>query len=208
LNKDNYFSIEEPAEGLYVEKGSKFFSYIFPFSVIDELSLYINDLKIQHPKARHFCYAYRIGLNGDLYKSNDDGEPSGSAGKPIMNVLLSNQLSDVLLVVVRYFGGTLLGVPGLIKAYKAAADEAIISSKIIEITIEISLEIKFDVARTNQVMMLLKQFGIHKFTQAYAEKSIINCKIRKGIKEEIGTAFQTLWDVELLFEDDFLGTGS
>jgi uncharacterized YigZ family protein len=208
LSKDSYLSIEFPAEGLSVEKGSKFISYSFPFQEISDLGSIIDSLKLKHLKARHFCYAYRIGLNGEVFKSNDDGEPSGSAGKPILNALLSSQLSDVLIVVVRYFGGTLLGMPGLIKAYKAAADEAIFSSKIIKITVEISFEITFDVARTNQVMMLLKQFGIHKFTQAYTEKSIINGKIRRGLKAEIMIAFQPLWDVELVFEDDFLGTGS
>jgi uncharacterized YigZ family protein len=208
LSKDTYLSIQKPAEGLFQDKGSKFISYAFPFYGIATLGTIINTLKAQHPKARHFCYAYRIGLEGDIFKSNDDGEPSGSAGKPILNVLLSKQLSDMLVVVVRYFGGTLLGVPGLIRAYKSATEEVVLASEIIEITIEISLRIEFEVARTNQVMLILKQIEIKNFKQTYEEKCIITCTIRKGLKAEILVAFQSLWDVELLFEDDFLGIGS
>ncbi len=176
-------------------------AFAYPFKDADLLSENINLLKKQHPKARHFCYAYRIGLDGEVFKSSDDGEPAGSAGKPILNTLLSHDVSDILIVVIRYFGGTLLGVPGLIKAYKTAAEEAVSAANIIKITKEIDLEIHFAAHRTNQVMLLLKQFGIEKFNLSYTHLSVLQCKIALSLKPAIKMAFQELWDVELVFVD-------
>ena len=207
--KDSYTSIDSTAESLFVDKGSKFLAFGFPFKDIETLSGLIANLKGQHPKARHFCYGYRVGMIGDIFKSSDDGEPAGSAGKPILNTLISHDISDVLVVVVRYFGGTLLGVPGLIKAYKTATEEVINAANCIIITKEIGLEIQFNAGRTNQVMMLLKQFKIEKFQLEYTHLSVLKCNIALGLRPEIENAFQELWDVELVFvDDDFLGTGS
>ena len=120
LFEDTYQTIEFPAEGIFRDKGSKFIAYAYPFKDEANLKDIIADLKSQHPKARHHCYAYRLSPDRSVFRVNDDGEPSGTAGRPILNVLLSMDVTNILVVVVRYFGGTLLGVPGLINAYKTA----------------------------------------------------------------------------------------
>ncbi len=207
--KDSYFSIKEPAESLFVDKGSKFLAFAYPFKDISGLSDILSNLKQQHPKARHFCYAYRLGILGEVFKSTDDGEPAGTAGKPILNCLLSQDVSDVLIVVVRYFGGTLLGVPGLIRAYKTAAEDVLQAANKTLITKQIELEIRFEANRTNQVMLILKQFKIDNFTLSYTHLSMLSCALPLGQRTEVENAFQELWDVELVFDDaGFLGTGS
>ncbi len=122
---DNYQSIDSPSKGEFRDKGSKFIGYAYPIGSIDEVQIEISELRRIHPKARHFCYAYRLGVRGELFRINDDGEPSGSAGLPIYHEILRHGFSGVLVVVVRYFGGTKLGIPGLIQAYRAAAHEAL-----------------------------------------------------------------------------------
>ncbi|MES2797811.1 MAG: YigZ family protein, partial [Bacteroidota bacterium] len=117
--EDSFFTISKKAEGEFKDKGSRFIAIAYPFDNIDLLKTYLIETKTIHPKARHFCYAYKIGMDSENSRSNDDGEPSGSAGKPILNAILSKNLSNILIIVVRYFGGTLLGVPGLINAYKS-----------------------------------------------------------------------------------------
>jgi uncharacterized YigZ family protein len=132
LFEDTYRTINRPSEGIFRDKGSKFIAYAYPFKSEEHLKELINDLKNQHPKARHYCYAYRLSTDRAVYRINDDGEPSGTAGRPMLNTLLSKDLTNILMVVVRYFGGTLLGVPGLINAYKSAAEDAIQQAIIIQ----------------------------------------------------------------------------
>src|ERR1700751_109849 len=128
---DTYLTIEKSAEGLFKDKGSKFFAYAFPIQSEEEIKQHIIDLKKQHHGARHWCYALRLGADKKLFRANDDGEPSGTAGKPILNQIISADLTDILVVVVRYFGGTLLGTSGLIAAYKNATLIALQNSNII-----------------------------------------------------------------------------
>ena len=132
LFEDTYRTIEKSAEGIFRDKGSKFISYAYPFTTEDQLKEIIADLKTLHPKARHHCWAYRIGPDRTVYRLNDDGEPSGTAGRPILNVLLSMDVTNVIVIVVRYFGGTLLGVPGFNNAYKSATQDALTHAEIIE----------------------------------------------------------------------------
>ena len=122
---DEFKTPKAPSEGLFKDKGSKFFGYIFPIKNENEVKAHLENLKSLHPKARHHCFAYKLGIDENNFRANDDGEPSGTAGKPILNTLHSFELTDALAVVVRYFGGTLLGVPGLINAYKEATKEGL-----------------------------------------------------------------------------------
>ncbi|MBD3749475.1 MAG: YigZ family protein [Sphingobacteriales bacterium] len=157
LFEDKYQTIKTPTEGIFRDKGSKFIAYAYPFHQEEKLKEIIADLKNQHPKARHWCYAYRLTPNRSVFRVNDDGEPSGTAGRPILNVLLSQDLTNILVVVVRYFGGTLLGVPGLIHAYKSATEEALTQAEIIEKRVQDIYQIYFDYAQMNDVMSLIKE---------------------------------------------------
>jgi len=135
LFEDQYKTINEVSEGTFRDKGSKFVAYSYPFTDENKLKDILSDINSMHPKARHHCYAYRLGMDRSVFRINDDNEPAGSAGRPILNTLLSNDLTNILVIVVRYFGGTLLGIPGLINAYKAATQESINNAEIIEMNL-------------------------------------------------------------------------
>lgn len=152
-----YRTIAAPASGDFRDRGSKFFAYAYPVSTATEIKEKLQALKKEHPKAVHYCYAYRLGTDGTQYRANDDGEPSGSAGKPIMGQIDSMGLTNVLVVVVRYFGGTLLGVPGLIHAYKTATAQALNNVPKTEKWIEDLYYITFDYPAMGEVLYLLKQ---------------------------------------------------
>ncbi len=151
-----YFTIETPATGYFKDKGSKFYAFCYPFEDSDMLKEVIESLKKEHHNARHFCYAYRIKSNEIEERANDDGEPSHSAGTPILGQLQSNELENVLAVVVRYFGGTKLGIPGLINAYKSATIAAIEEANIVKKEVESLLKLNFDYAEMNNVMRIIK----------------------------------------------------
>jgi len=153
----SYFTLRESAEGLYKDKGSKFIAYSFPVKDVEEIKEIIALLKIDHPKARHVCYAYRLGNTPEEARSNDDGEPSGSAGKPILNTIISNNLYYTLVAVVRYFGGTLLGVPGLIHAYKEASLDALQEENIFLKEPEKQLIVEIAYAELNDFMKIIKK---------------------------------------------------
>ncbi len=154
--KDTYKTIAAPATGLYKDKGSKFLSYAFPIDSETEIKQHVRQLKKEYFDARHHCYAYRIGLNGEQWRANDDGEPSSTGGKPILGQLLSQELTNILVVVVRYFGGIELGVPGLIKAYRSATVEALANAQIVEKIAKEIVTIKFPYLEMNNVMKRLK----------------------------------------------------
>jgi uncharacterized YigZ family protein len=156
LFNDSYLTINSPSQGLFKDKGSKFLAYAYPFDDETALKEIINNLKLEHPKANHFCFAYRLGLDQTAFRVNDDGEPSGTAGRPILNTLLSKELTNILVVVVRYFGGTLLGVSGLINAYKKATEQVISESEIVSDTVKDYYQIKFEYLEMNDVMKIIK----------------------------------------------------
>jgi len=156
LFNDSYLTINSSFQGLFKDKGSKFLAYAYPFDDETALKEIINNLKLEHPKANHFCFAYRLGLDQTAFRVNDDGEPSGTAGRPILNTLLSKELTNILVVVVRYFGGTLLGVPGLINAYKKATEQVISESEIVSDTVKDYYQIKFEYLEMNDVMKIIK----------------------------------------------------
>ncbi len=179
LFDDTYLTIDEPAEGIFRDKGSKFIAYAYPFTQEDKLKDIIADLKTLHPKARHHCWAYRLSPDRTVFRLNDDGEPSGTAGRPILNVLLSRDITNVLVVVVRYFGGTLLGVPGLINAYKTATIAALDMAEIHQKTVNDIYRISFGYLQMNDVMRLVKEENLTILKQDFDNSCVLDVEVRK-----------------------------
>ncbi|MDZ7898663.1 MAG: YigZ family protein [Arcicella sp.] len=182
---DTYKTIKSPSEGLFKDKGSKFLAFVYPFENENELKKYLEPLRKEHFKAVHFCYAYRLGMDKTHFRINDDGEPSGSAGRPILNVLLSKEITNVLVVVVRYWGGTLLGVPGLINAYKSATEEAILSVEIIEKTVNEVYRITFAYVQMNDVMKVVKDFDLKIRNQQFDNQCVMEIEFRQSIAPQV-----------------------
>lgn len=157
---DTYKTIGAPAEGLYKEKGSRFIAYAFPVSNEQHIKEITTRIKKEHHSARHHCFAWRIGSDHQLFRVNDDGEPSGTAGRPIFGQIQQHELTDILVVVVRYFGGILLGTSGLINAYKQAASDVLTKAGSVEKIIENTIEVKFEYLAMNDFMTLLKEFQL------------------------------------------------
>lgn len=180
LFDDTYKTIQQPAEGTFKDKGSKFIAFAYPLSSEAEVKPLLMKLRAEHTKANHFCYAYRLTPDRNIYRVNDDGEPSGTAGRPILNALLSADLTNILIVVVRYFGGTLLGVPGLINAYRSAAAESLILSEITEKTVNDTYEMKFGYLSVNEVMRLIKEEQLTILEQQFDNECRIRFEVRKS----------------------------
>jgi len=159
MTPNYYHTIEKPSIAEFKDRGSKFIAYAFPVADVNEFKEKLSGVKKEHPKATHHCFAYRIGSDGINYRVSDDGEPSGTAGRPILGQIDSKQLINILIIVVRYFGGTLLGVPGLINAYKTAAVLALQTTPIVQKAIEVNYQIRIDYTRMNEVMMLVKKYN-------------------------------------------------
>ena len=202
LFDDTYRTIAEPAEGVFRDRGSKFLGYAYPIKSEQEIKELIAHLRAEHSKARHFCWAFRLTPDRSVFRLNDDGEPSGTAGRPILNSLLSTDLTNILIVVVRYFGGTLLGVPGLINAYKSAAQDAIDASKIIEKTINDRYSLQFDYLRLNEVMKIVKDENLDISDQLFDNDCSMSVSIRKA---QLNQVIHKLEKVEGLVLT-FLGT--
>jgi len=179
LFDDTYRTIEKPVEGIFRDRGSKFLAYAFPITGDSEIKAILAQLKNEHPKANHHCWAMRLGIDRSVFRINDDGEPSGTAGRPILNTLLSKDITNVLVVVVRYFGGTLLGVPGLINAYKTATEEALKAAVIIEKTVNDIYKIEFDYLLMNDVMRIIKEDNLIVLNQSFDTNCSIEISIRK-----------------------------
>mgnify|MGYP001252831468 CR=1 FL=1 len=185
LFDDTYRTIAAPAEGVFKDKGSKFIAYAFPLRTEQEAKDRVAAVRAEHPKARHHCWAYRLTPDRSVYRINDDGEPSGTAGRPILNVLLGADLTNVLVVVVRYFGGTLLGVPGLINAYKTATQEAVAVATIIEQTVNDGYGIHVDYERLNDVMRIIKEEELIVREQQYDTRCYLIVEIRQRQVERV-----------------------
>lgn len=151
-----FYTIEKPSSAEFRDRGSKFIAYAFPIVTTDEFRERLNEIKKEHPKATHHCFAYRLGNDGNNFRVSDDGEPSGSAGRPILGQIDSKKLTDVLVIVVRYFGGTLLGVPGLINAYRSAASMALQLTPVITKAVTSRYVLQFDYTQMNEVMAVVK----------------------------------------------------
>ena len=180
MSEETYKTILVGSEGIFRDKGSKFIAYARPFSSEEDLKDVLQEIKAEHPKARHHCWAYRLTPDRTVFRANDDGEPSGSAGRPILNVLLSFDVTNIIVVVVRYFGGTLLGVPGLINAYKTASQEALAAAEIIEKTSDEVYSISFDYLQMNDVMRTIKEHSLDILEQEFDNRCLIKLAIPKA----------------------------
>ena len=190
---DIYKTIKKSSpEVIFKDRGSKFLGYAFPIDSEEEVAPIIAVLKEKHHKARHWCYAWRLGVGNDRFRVNDDGEPNNSAGQPIYGQILSFELTNILIVVVRYFGGTKLGVGGLINAYKTAAKYALEESEIIKKTIDEHFELKFDYINMNKVMRLIKEKKINLLKQEMQMDCKFKISIRKKEGDKIKKAFEDL----------------
>lgn len=183
--KGFYNTIAQISTAEFKDRGSKFLAFAFPIETVDDFKKQLQILKKEHPKAVHHCFAYRIGTDGNNFRSSDDGEPSGTAGKPILGQIDSKDLTNVAVIVVRYWGGTLLGVPGLINAYKMAASMAFQVTPIIQKQVELKYSIEFDYTQMNEVMMILKQFNCTVITQEMQLFCMIETGIPKNRLEEV-----------------------
>ena len=179
LFDDTYKTIAQPAEGVFRDRGSKFLAFAYPISSDSEVKPIVANLKLLHPKANHHCWAIRLGIDRSVFRVSDDGEPLGTAGRPILNTLLSKNISNVLVVVIRYFGGTLLGVPGLINAYKTATEEALAQASVIEKTVNDIYTITFEYLQMNDVMRIIKEEQL----QIIEQNSKLNCEIKFSVRK-------------------------
>lgn len=177
--KGFYNTISQLSAAEFKDRGSKFIAFAFPIETADDFKQQLQKLKKEHPKAVHHCFAYRIGTDGNNFRSSDDGEPSGTAGKPILGQIDSKQLTNIAVIVVRYWGGTLLGVPGLINAYKVSAAMALQVTPIVQKQVELPYSIEFDYTQMNEVMMILKQFNCNML----AQEMQLFCMIKTGIPQ-------------------------
>ncbi len=197
-NSDTYKTIDKPSEeAIFKDRGSKFIAYAFPVSSENDVNLHLQSLKEKHHKARHWCYAWRIGVEDPKYRANDDGEPNNSAGQPIYGQLLSFDLTNILVVVVRYFGGTKLGVGGLINAYKTAANLTLQDAKIEQKTINVLFDLNFDYKDMNKVMRLVKGGNIKIEKQAMNLDCNFKISVRKNDADQIKRAFEELRCVKI-----------
>ena len=176
-DQDFYTTIEKSSNAEFKDRGSRFIAFAFPIETADDFKKQLQGLKKEHPKAVHHCFAYRMGTYGNNFRSSDDGEPAGTAGKPILGQLISKGITNAAVVVVRYWGGTMLGVPGLINAYKTAAALALQVTPLVEKQIEVNYSIEFDYTQMNEVMMVMKQFNC----TIYANEMQLFCIIKAGV---------------------------
>jgi uncharacterized YigZ family protein len=179
LFDDTYQTIEKPTESIFRDRGSKFLGFAYPINSDNDIKGIVAKLKAEHPKANHHCWAMRLGTDRSVYRVNDDGEPSGTAGRPILNILLSKDVTNILVVVVRYFGGTLLGVPGLINAYKVATEEALKLAVIVQKTVNDIYTIKFDYLQMNDVMRIIKDENLSVLEQQFDNDCSMQLSVRK-----------------------------
>ncbi|MFD0941315.1 IMPACT family protein [Pedobacter boryungensis] len=202
LFDDTYKTIKTTSEGIFKDKGSKFIGYAYPISSEADIKNIILKLKADHGKARHFCWSLRLSPDRSIFKLNDDGEPSGTAGRPILNTLLSADVTNILVVVVRYFGGTLLGVPGLINAYKNATVEALATNEIITKTVNDVYEIHFDYLEMNTIMRIVKDDQLTVLNQDFNTKCVIKFEVRKANLNAVLGKLEKVEGVEI----KYLGT--
>ena len=195
--EDVFQTIEKESQGIFKDKGSKFYAFAYPVKQEDEVKDILAQLKKEHHSARHHCYAWRIGTEEITYRANDDGEPSSTGGKPILGQLQSFNVTNILLVVVRYFGGTLLGVSGLINAYRNAAADALKNAEIIEKTIEKEIILNFTYNELAEVMNTIKQENLTIINTRFEEKCNLTFSVRKSELEKALLKFSNIYGVEI-----------
>lgn len=187
LFEDTYRTVAEPVEGFYKDKGSKFISFVFPISSENEAKSHLNQLRELHPRANHHVYAYRLGMDRMQYRLSDDGEPSGSSGRPILNTLYSKEITNVLVIVVRYFGGTLLGIPGLINAYRSATEDALENAEIVVKHLFNLYKLSFSYMQMNDVMRIVKELELPVSEQLFEMECSLVVEVRTTLLERFMT---------------------
>ncbi len=191
---DHFFTISLNGTGLYKEKGSKFLSFSFPVQSLQQVTERLDSLRKEYHDARHHCYAYILGEEGNEYRANDDGEPNHSAGDPILGQIKSLNLTNTLVVVVRYFGGTKLGISGLIQAYKTAAEEALKQSAVVKKYITVPIHISYGYTSTNEVMKIIDHFNLNIIKQEFTERCSLQVSIIISQKEQVLKEIKLLID--------------
>ena len=199
---DTYLTISSPSEALYKDKGSKFYAFAYPVQTIEQIKEILAEKRKEYYDARHVCYAYMLGYEHEVFRANDDGEPSGTAGRPILGQINSSNLTDILIIVVRYFGGTLLGTSGLIQAYKTSAAEAIAAATIEERIVEKTFVSKFGYQDLNAVMRIMKDFDLTIVNQIQEMDCTLYFRIRLGDIERVKDRFDKLDFVS--FDEDII----
>ncbi|UZR93379.1 IMPACT family protein [Chondrinema litorale] len=197
MEEDAYLTIAGTSEGFYKEKGSKFLAFAYPVKSEEDVKEHIHDLKKQYYDARHHCYAFIIGSDGASYRAGDDGEPANSAGNPILGQIRSNELTNVLIVVVRYFGGTKLGVSGLINAYKTAAADALENAEFQKEFLTKKVKLLFQYAQMNDAMKIVKDFDLNVIEQDFAMDCKLTLEIREGIYNQFETKVNDIYGLSL-----------
>lgn len=182
--EDTYKTIEGPSTGEYRDRGSKFLAYAYPAETEEEALLHLEMLRKEHPKARHHCFAYRLGLDGNRFRANDDGEPGGTAGRPILGQIDSFGLTNVVVIVVRYFGGTLLGTSGLIQAYRGSAAAALAAARVVERTVELLYALRFGYDRLGDVMSAIERLGLPMLDQQFGDQVALSIALPKSQAEQ------------------------
>ncbi|MBR2178070.1 MAG: YigZ family protein [Paludibacteraceae bacterium] len=179
---DKYLTLDELSEGLYKDKGSRFYSFVFPVSSVDDAKKRLDEYRKKYHDARHVCYAYVVGKTDEdcVTRSSDDGEPSGTAGKPMLTQLVSNGLHDVMAVVVRYFGGVLLGTGGLVVAYRSAMEDALQNARIVERTVEDEIIVEFEYKKMNSIMKVVKDNSLKIVSQQFDLKCSVTVLVPKS----------------------------
>lgn len=200
LFEDTYLTAAKPAQATFTDRGSKFIAYVYPLQSEAEVKPLVVQLKAAHPKANHHCWAVRLTPDRSVFKLNDDGEPSGTAGRPILNTMLSKNVTNTLIVVVRYFGGKLLGVPGLINAYKTAADEGLKIAGLTEKTSSDVYTVNFDYLQMNAVMKLIKDEGITILNQQANDVCEVKISIRKAKVNQTISKLSGLKNTKITYE--------
>lgn len=195
---DTYLTIQRMSEGLFKDRSSKFFFFAFPVRTEDEIKEKLSELRKTYYDARHHCYAYVLGKDGDIFRAVDDGEPNHSAGDPILGQIRSKNLTNILIVVVRYFGGTKLGMSGLINAYKTSAALAIEENEIIEEKVLELVQIKFQYPSMNEVMKLVKSYDLSIINQEMMLDCQMTLEYRKGIENELITSLKEIEDLQII----------
>jgi uncharacterized YigZ family protein len=195
---DSYKTIKNNSEGFFKDRNSKFFAFAFPVESEEQISAIQKDLRKKYYDARHHCYAYMLGHEKKNFRANDDGEPSNSSGQPILGQIRSFDLTNILIVVIRYFGGTKLGVPGLINAYKTAANEVLKNAEIIEKTIDDIVEFHFEYPEMNNVMRIIKEEELHIISHDFQLNCIIKTSVRKSQTEKVINRLHNFHNIKYL----------
>lgn len=192
-----YHTIEKTAFAEFKDRGSRFLAYAYPVETIEDCKQLLQQAKKEHPKAAHHCVAWRLGFDGNSFRQSDDGEPSGSAGKPILGQIDSKKLTNTMVIVVRYFGGTLLGVPGLINAYRSATAMALQLTPVIQKDIELVYHLQFDYTQSNDVMQIVKQYNCSVLKQEMQLFCLLTIGIPSARKEEVLYKLEQLYTVHI-----------